>query len=116
VKALSAFLRIPILIFRTCDNFAGYVCFSALVGRNHMDADIQRRTLPFHIRGDDEFSFLENVMVDNVGEDLFDNTLNSICKFMIAQGPYRESFEDETESRNEDGEGNNQFFSKSLPD
>lgn len=77
------------LIFQTCNNYAGYVCIESYFGDEiENDADTQRRIVAFHIYNTN-FNNLEAASEDV--EIMFTSALNLICEDAIKANQSKEN-------------------------
>ena len=87
VKAFSAKWKLPVLIFQTCNNYAGYTCIQLIdeafsenqcKSKDHYSSSTTRRIIPLHIRGEC-YNYLQpsDVMVDDQ-ENSFQSKLQDI--------------------------------------
>jgi len=90
VKAFSSKWKLPVLIFQTCNNYAGYVCIqlideanSASHSKSSEDSTpTTRRIIPLHIRGEC-YNYLDpsDVMIDHQNNS-FHSKLQNIFEEM----------------------------------
>lgn len=87
MKTLSAYWKLPVLIFQSCDDYSGYVCTESIFGDERefsiLNANCMRRIVPLHICGV-MFNYLvaSEIDVETVADDSFTSILENICTFM----------------------------------
>lgn len=81
VQALAVHWKIPVLIFQSCVNYAGYVCINAFVDEYRKDPEKIEVIVPLHF-SNDNYCYLERVKKDLEGEIEFNAILNSVCLAM----------------------------------
>ena len=87
LKTLSAYWKLPVLIFQSCDDYSGYVCTDSILGDEQelqiLNADCLRKIVPLHIC---EVIFTHLVVSEYdseiVADNSFTSTLENIGTFM----------------------------------